>query len=79
MQRIANDEGTAMDYKDLSDELKEKVIACKTPEELLALAKEEGYELTDEELQSLSGGVESPFVWDCDDYVNTCMRKDSSC
>ena len=30
--------------------------ACKTPEDVLALAKEEGYELSDEELRSVSGG-----------------------
>ena len=28
--------------------------ACKTPEEVLALAKEEGYELSDQELESVA-------------------------
>ena len=45
-----------MNIEDLTPELKEKVLGCKTPEELLALAKEEGYELSDEELQSITGG-----------------------
>ena len=40
----------------LTDEQKKKVEAAKSPEELLALVKETGYELTDEQLQSLSGG-----------------------
>ena len=31
-------------------------MACKTPEEMLALAKEEGYELSEKEMQLISGG-----------------------
>ena len=45
-----------MNFEDLSDELKAKAKACNTPEELLALAQEEGYELNDEELEAISGG-----------------------
>ena len=45
-----------MNYSELTDEQKAKASACKTPEELMALAKEEGYELTDEELEAVSGG-----------------------
>jgi predicted ribosomally synthesized peptide with nif11-like leader len=45
-----------MEFKDLTPEQQEKARACKTPEELLALAKAEGYELTDEELGAVSGG-----------------------
>lgn len=66
-----------MTFEDLSPELKEKALACKTPEQLLALAKEEGYELSDDELESLSGGasweicpeVEKP---KCDRYWDVC-------
>ena len=43
-----------MDFKDLSPELREKAKACKTPEEMLELAKEEGYELSDEELEEIA-------------------------
>ena len=64
-----------MNLEDLSPELKEKALACKTPEELLALASEEGYELSDEELAAVSGGVDWS-CWDvcpsqtaCDDYT----------
>ena len=45
-----------MNFEDLAPKLKEKVIACKTPDELLDLAKQEGIELTDEQLESVSGG-----------------------
>ena len=41
--------------KGLSDEQIAKARACKSQEELLALAKEEGIELTDEQLASVSG------------------------
>ena len=47
-----------MDFKDMniSPELREKAKACKTPEEVLELAKKEGYKLSDEEMESISGG-----------------------
>lgn len=45
-----------MNIEDLSPELKEKALACKTPDELVALAKSVGVELTDEELDAISGG-----------------------
>lgn len=46
-----------MNFDDLTEEQKAKARAAKTPEEILALAKEEGYELSDAELESISGGV----------------------
>ena len=46
-----------MEFDDLTPELKEKVLACKTPEELLALAKEEGCEISDDQLSAISGGA----------------------
>ena len=45
-----------MEFKDLTPEQQAKARACKTPEELLALAKAEGYELSDEDLEMVSGG-----------------------
>lgn len=54
-----------MNFNDLTDEQKIKARACKTPEDMLALAKEEGYELSDGELEVISGGAS----WDnCSDY-----------
>jgi len=40
----------------LTDEQKKKVEAAKSPEELLAIAKETGYELSPEQLEAISGG-----------------------
>ena len=37
---------------ELSKETIEKALACKTPEELMALAKAEGYELTRDEAEA---------------------------
>ena len=46
-----------MDFEKLTDEQKAKARACKTPEEILALAAAEGYELSDDELESINGGA----------------------
>ena len=56
-----------MNFEDLKDpELQEKLKSAKTAEDILELAKEEGYELADEDLDSVSGGS-----WNtCEDY---CM------
>ena len=61
-----------MGFKDLSPELREKARQCKTPEEVLALAKEEGYELSDEELEAISGGVKWTLWCTGYDYMNNC-------
>lgn len=45
-----------MKFEELSPEQQEKVKSCKTPEEILALAKKEGYDISDKELESISGG-----------------------
>lgn len=50
--------GFSMDFDnlDISPELREKAKASKTPEELLALAKQEGYKLSDAEMEAVAGG-----------------------
>ena len=48
-----------MKFEDLSPELQEKAIACKTPDELFELAKSEGMELGEEELDAINGGMVS--------------------
>lgn len=45
-----------MKFEDLTPEQVEKANACKTPEDILALAKAEGYEISDEELEQIAGG-----------------------
>ena len=45
-----------MKFEDLTKEQQEKAKACKTPEEIFALAKEVGYELSEDEIEAISGG-----------------------
>ena len=61
-----------MKFDDLIPELREKAQACKTLDELLALAKEEGYELSEDELEGISGGWESCF----DNYYNSSSNQE---
>ena len=46
----------------LTEEQKKKVETAQTPDELLSLAKEAGYELSPEQLEGVAGGK----CWDCD-------------
>ena len=50
-----------MHFDTLTPEQKAKAQACTTPAEMLALAQEEGLELSEEELEQVSGGDS----WDC--------------
>ena len=45
----------------LSEEMRAKVGACESPKDLIALADEQGVELTDEQLQAVSGGGDWDF------------------
>ena len=49
-------EETTRSFENLSPEQLEKARACKSSKELAALAAEIGVELSDEELESFSGG-----------------------
>lgn len=54
--------------KGLSEEQVSKVKACKNNEEILALAKKEGIELSSEQLEAVSGGACTPHYdseWEC--------------
>lgn len=53
-------EETYDEGEELTPEQQEKARACKTSEDVLALVKEEGLGLSDEELEAVSGGD-----WDC--------------
>ena len=47
--------------KGLTEEQIAKVKACKNQDQILKLAKEEGIQLTDEQLEAVSGGCETTF------------------
>ena len=51
-----------MEFKDLTPEQQEKANACATAGELADLAKSEGIELSDEQMDQLAGG------WDSESY-----------
>ena len=74
--------------KGLTEEQIAKVKACKNSDELLALAKAEGVELTEEQLDAISGGgckltlsiVECPYcgsTWV--NFISTKTYKCSAC
>ena len=52
-----------MDIKDLTEEQMKKARECKTTEELINLAREEGIELTDEQLDAVAGGATPTVAW----------------
>ena len=60
-----------MNFEDLTPEQKERALACKTPEEVFALAKEDGLELTQEELEAVSGGS---VCWDYCPTQSSCTH-----
>ena len=45
--------------KGISEEQIAKIKACKNQEEIMAIAKQEGFELTDEQLEAVNGGCSS--------------------
>lgn len=45
-----------VEFDDLTEEQKAKALACKTTDELVALAKSLGVMLTEEQLEAMSGG-----------------------
>lgn len=61
-----------MDFNELNPNLQEKARACKTAEELLALAKSEGLQLSDDDLDAISGGMPymTPDPCPCDNDDN---------
>jgi hypothetical protein len=56
----------------LTDDQKKKVEAAQSPEELLALAKEAGYEITPEQLEAVAGGID----WiECPGHGHNCPAR----
>lgn len=62
-----------MNFSKLTLEQQEKAFNCKTPDDIFNLAKEYGYKLSDDELDSIVGGG----FWDCDSY--TCSAYNPNC
>ena len=60
-----------MDFEnlDISPELREKAKTCTSPEELLELARKEGYKLSDEEMAAVAGGRD---IWSSCHIHNGC-------
>ena len=58
-----------MEFDELSEDLKERAEACKTPEEVLALAKDEGIVLSDEDLELVAGGKGKWAHEECEDFI----------
>jgi hypothetical protein len=57
-----------MKLNDLTSEQRAKIDAAKSPEDIQAIAREGGYELSNEELEGISGGD-----WNSiDDMLVTC-------
>ena len=56
--------------KGLTEKQIARVKACKSHEELLKLAKDEGVELTSEQLEVISGGGACSVVSDVGDFLN---------
>ena len=46
-----------MNFEDLTPEQQDLALKAKSPEEILSLAKDAGYELSDEELDDIAGGM----------------------
>ena len=61
-------------WSELSEERKARMRACKTPEELLSVAREEGYELTDDELEAVAGGASWLCEFSCRLDENSCVH-----
>lgn len=63
-------------FKGLNEEQIAKAKACKSQDELLSLAKEEGFELTEEQLNAVSGGgCFSTNIPDCSKKCPNCGTK----
>ncbi|MBR3315474.1 MAG: hypothetical protein IKG18_15205 [Atopobiaceae bacterium] len=58
-----------MEFDELNEDLKERAKACKTPEEMLALAKDEGMVLSDEDLEQIAGGKGKWAHEECRDFI----------
>ena len=64
----------AVNFEDFKDpELQEKLKNARSPQELLELARESDFELSDEQLEGVSGG-DSWACWDIKGCTDVCAR-----
>ena len=56
-------------FKNVSRDLLEKAQKAKTKEKAVAILREGGFELTEDDLNSISGGTgDADWCWDCPDH-----------
>lgn len=67
-----------MGFDDLSTDMQKKARATKTKKDLEELANKSGQELSDEELDSVSGGNYAPTFSDCTSFVTCRIATDLS-
>ncbi len=69
-----------MNYDELTAEQREKLNGCRTPEDVIELAKQEGYELTDAEAARIAGGEsdDSTPVYKCPRCGSTDVQFEDS-
>lgn len=60
-----------MDIQNLTPEQMAKARECTSVEDMLALAQQEGFELTDEQLEAVAGGAWDPFA-SLPEFVSSC-------
>lgn len=59
----------------VTEEVKARAMAATTPEEVLAIAREEGIDLTEEQLEAINGGMDwaSPGPGDTRDDIDEAL------
>ena len=55
-----------MKFEELTEEQKAKLKECKSAEDIMKLAKEEGQELSEDDLDAISGGEWSSCSYTCE-------------
>ena len=63
-------------YNSLSDEVKEKIKACRSEEDMLKVLQEERIELSPDLLEGVSGGNQNILLYDEDNRENKSFSCD---
>ncbi len=67
-----------MNLSNLTEEQKKRIAECKSADDYKALAKELGYELTDDQLDKINGG-EQDAGWQPSNSCPSCGSTDVDC